>query len=109
MTEEKPQVQAAEDAVRELKNWIFTFAKEYSLADEAIKKLDEKADEIAKKVADIKCEATAEGIKAAEDEVRNIKNWVSTFAEEYSLAEEAVNMLNTKVEDLAAKIGAITC
>ena len=44
-----------------------------------------------------------------ENEVRNLKNWVAVFAQEYSLPEEALNKLNEKVDQIAQKVGAITC
>lgn len=48
-------VKDAENAVRDLKNWIFVFAKEYDLPKEAITMLHKKVDEVAVKVGDIKC------------------------------------------------------
>jgi phage shock protein A len=51
----KPNVKEAENAVRDLKNWIAVFAQEYDLPDEAVKKLQEKVDELASKIAGVKC------------------------------------------------------
>lgn len=50
----KPNVRDAENAVRDLKNWIMVFAKEYDLADEAVAKLNEQVEKVAAKIADIK-------------------------------------------------------
>lgn len=49
----KPNVAEAENAVRDLKNWVFVFAREYSLAEEAVKKLHEEIDKVAAKIAEI--------------------------------------------------------
>ena len=51
---DKPNVREAENAVRDLKNWVFVFAKEYDLPKEAIDKLHEQVDRVAQKIADIK-------------------------------------------------------
>jgi len=45
----------AEDAVRDLKNWVFVFAKEYDLPKEAIDTLHKKVDEVAMKIGQIQC------------------------------------------------------
>ncbi len=47
-------IEEAENKIRDLKNWVFVFAKEYSLAEEAVKLLHEKIDELAVVVGDIK-------------------------------------------------------
>ena len=51
---DKPDVNEAENAVRDLKNWVFVFAKEYNLPEEAINKLHEQVDKVAKTIAEIK-------------------------------------------------------
>lgn len=43
-------VKEASNALRELKNWIFVFAEEYDLPEEAVKKLHEKVDDVAEKL-----------------------------------------------------------
>lgn len=48
-------VKTAEDAVRDLKNWLFVFAKEYDLPKEALDTLHEKIDELAAKIGNIEC------------------------------------------------------
>lgn len=50
-----PNVREAENAVRDLKNWVFVFAKEYDLPEEAVKKLHEEIDKLAMKIGNIKC------------------------------------------------------
>ena len=55
MPKPKAEIRTAEDSVRDLKNWIFVFAKEYDLPKEAIDKLHEKVDELASKIANIQC------------------------------------------------------
>lgn len=47
-------VRDAENAVRDLKNWIFVFAKEHNLPKDAVDKLHEQVDNVAKKIAAIK-------------------------------------------------------
>ncbi|MBI4016365.1 MAG: hypothetical protein HY363_01590 [Candidatus Aenigmarchaeota archaeon] len=51
----------------------------------------------------------AKTVKDAEDAVRDLKNWVFVFAKEYDLPEEAIKMLHAKVDEVAQKIGAISC
>ncbi|MEM4263329.1 MAG: hypothetical protein QW666_00340 [Candidatus Woesearchaeota archaeon] len=106
--EAKSDVRSAENTVRDLKNWIFTFAKEYNLPEEAIKKLHEQVDKVAVKIGEISCKP-APVIKEAENAVRDLKNWIFTFAKEYNLPEEAVNMLHTKVDEVAIKVGQVVC
>ncbi len=51
----KPNVKEAENAVRDLKNWIAVFAQEYDLPEEAKNTLHKKIDELAEKIAGVKC------------------------------------------------------
>jgi len=46
-------------------------------------------------------------IKEAEDSVREVKNWVAVFAEQHDLSDEAREVLNKKLEELAKKIAQI--
>lgn len=48
-------------------------------------------------------------VKNAENSVRDLKNWIFVFAKEYDLPKEAIDMLHTKVDEVAQKIGQITC
>jgi len=48
-------MKSAEDAVRDLKNWVFVFAKEYDLPKDAIDKLHEQVDRVALKIGQIQC------------------------------------------------------
>jgi len=48
-------VRSAADALRDLKNWLFVFAKEYSLPKEALDKLHEKVDELGDKLKRVEC------------------------------------------------------
>lgn len=56
-----------------------------------------------------KAEVDVNAVKEAETAVRDLKNWVFVFAKEYDLPQEAVDMLHKKVDEVAVKIGAITC
>lgn len=51
---DKNAVRDAENAVRDLKNWIAVFGKEYSLPKSATDKLHEQIDIVAAKVGKIK-------------------------------------------------------
>ncbi len=42
-----------------------------------------------------------------ENEIRNTINWLAVFKEEYGIADEAVEVLRKKLEELAQK--AATC
>ena len=46
-------MQEVADAIRELKNWIFEYAREYKLDDQARDLLHEKVDAIAEKLAKV--------------------------------------------------------
>ncbi|MBI4148285.1 hypothetical protein HY490_03255 [Candidatus Woesearchaeota archaeon] len=48
-------IREAEDAVRDLKNWVFVFAKEYDLPEEAVKMLHAKVHEVAERIRVISC------------------------------------------------------
>lgn len=43
-------------------------------------------------------------VKEAANALRDLKNWIFVFAEEYDLPEEAVNKLHEKVDDVAEKL-----
>lgn len=45
----------ASNALRDLKNWLAVFAKEYDLAEEAVDVLGEQVDKVGQKMAAIKC------------------------------------------------------
>jgi hypothetical protein len=51
---DKNLIRAAEDSVRDLKNWIFVLGKEYGLPDNALEELHKRVDEVAAKVGKIK-------------------------------------------------------
>ncbi len=46
-----------------------------------------------------------EKTKAAEDEIRDIINWVKVFETEYELPKEVVEELTERLEKLAVDIG----
>ncbi len=48
-------------------------------------------------------------VKEAENAVRDLKNWIAVFAQEYNLPEEAKNTLHKKIDELAMKIAGIKC
>ena len=47
-------VEDVENKIRDIKNWVFVFAKEYNLAEEAVKMLHEKIDDLAVAVGELK-------------------------------------------------------
>ena len=48
-------VQSAADALRDLKNWIYEYAREYDLDEKAIEVLHKKIDEVANKLIGVQC------------------------------------------------------
>lgn len=46
-------------------------------------------------------------VKAIEDEIRDIVNWVSVFDTEYDLPEEVVSQLKDRLLKLAKDIGSL--
>ena len=111
-------MRAAEDTLRDLKNWLAVFKTEYEVPEEIIKVLDEKFEEIAKKVGDISCKIEGEEIEAdeeqqkeVEDIIRDTKNWIEVFKTEYEqqMKDEVKEKLFEKLESLAEKIRDIEC
>ncbi|MBN1645227.1 hypothetical protein JW851_04315 [Candidatus Woesearchaeota archaeon] len=51
----KADVKDAADALRELKNWVYEYAKEFDLDEKAIEVLHKKIDEVANELAGIQC------------------------------------------------------
>lgn len=105
-------VRATENCVRDIKNWLAVFKTEYDIADEAVKVLHEKLDDIGSKIAGIKC--TKAGVEAASvqpvaNATRDAKNWLAVFAKEYDISGEALAVLHNKLDELGAKLAAIEC
>jgi hypothetical protein len=48
-------------------------------------------------------------VKEVADVLRDIKNWVAVFAQEYSLPEEAVKTLHKKLDELGTSLRGVTC
>jgi len=46
---------SAEDAVRDLKNWIAVFTTEHKISNDARKQLEARIDELVKKISSISC------------------------------------------------------
>jgi len=53
--EPKADVEEAANALRDLKNWVYEYAREYSLSEKAIEVLQKKIDEIAQKLIQTQC------------------------------------------------------
>ena len=111
MTEIKPEtVRNAENAVRDIKNWLAVFKTEYNVPDEAMKILHEKLDEIGTKIGSITCDASgvnADSVKSVADTLALGKQWLATFGPE--LSDEAKKVLHEKLDDLGQKLAAIDC
>lgn len=48
-------------------------------------------------------------VRAAEESVRDLTNWLAVFKTEYDIPKEAYKTLHQKADALGARIGAITC
>ncbi len=51
----------------------------------------------------------ASQIKAVENELKDLQNWVSVFEDEYDLDAEVVTKLREKIRSVALKVGNINC
>jgi len=113
MTEIKPEtVSAAEDCVRDVRNWLAVFKTEYDISDEANQKLHAKIEELGTKIGGITCDADgvdAASVNPASDTLAETKQWLAVFAQEYSMAEEAVKVLHANFDKIGEKLAAIEC
>lgn len=51
----KADVKSAADALRDLKNWVYEYAREFNLDEKAVETLHKKIDEVANKLAGVQC------------------------------------------------------
>jgi hypothetical protein len=51
----KADVKPAADALRDLKNWVYEYAREFNLDEKAVETLHKKIDEVANKLAGVQC------------------------------------------------------
>jgi len=106
-------VRDVENSVRDFKNWLAAFKTEYDLADEAVEVLDEKIAELSDDCKEIKCDRSgkvdAGSVKTVANALRDTKNWLATFAEEYKLPEEAVDVLSDELDKIGKKLAAVEC
>lgn len=51
----------------------------------------------------------SKAIRAAEEGIRDLTNWLAIFKTEYDIPKEAYKTLHQKADELATRIGAITC
>jgi len=116
MTELKPEtVSAAENAVRDAKNWLATFNNTeatFKISDEANKTLHEKLDDVGQKIGGIVCSADgvqADSVTPASETLANAKQWWAVFAKDNDIEEEAVKVVNEKLDDIGQKLAAIEC
>ena len=60
-----------------------------------------------KQRGELMAEVNPEDVKAAEDKLRDIINWVEVFETEYKLDKEIVDTLRAKLEEAAVLVGNI--
>lgn len=48
-------------------------------------------------------------VRNVENVVRDFKNWLAVFKTEYSVADEAVKVLNGKVDEFSGKLAGVAC
>lgn len=104
------------DKLRDIKNWIAVFQKEYDVREDAVEKLSNKIDAIANDLADVHCviengeqEVEKESLDKATDSMRDMKNWIAVFKTENELSDEACKVLDEKIDDVAECIANIEC
>lgn len=51
----------------------------------------------------------ADTVKQAENVVRDARNWLAVYREEFNFPQEAVDKFHQKIDEIAEKIGKITC
>ncbi len=106
-------VRDAENSVRDVRNWLAVFKTEYGISEEAYKTLHSKIEELGAKIGGITCsvpgKVDANSVKPASNTLRDAKAWLATFANEYSLAPEAVKVLHDNFDKVGQKIAAIEC
>ncbi len=106
-------VRDAENSVRDFKNWLAVFKTEYDIADEAVKVLHQKVDEMGSKMAGITCDPSGnvkgDSVKPVSNTLRDTKAWLATFAKEYDVAAEAVKVLHENLDKIGQKLAAIEC
>lgn len=49
--------------------------------------------------------AEEDHVKHLAEKLRDLKNWIAVFADEYDLPEEARNKLHEKVDELGKELG----
>ena len=52
-------------------------------------------------------EVDANTVKEAADAIRDLKNWLAVFAQEYNLAQEAQDKLHEEVDKIVVKLSQI--
>ncbi|MEM4282638.1 MAG: hypothetical protein QXU88_01280 [Candidatus Woesearchaeota archaeon] len=56
-----------------------------------------------------KAQPSISEVQDIEATIRDLKNWVFVFAKEYDLPQEAIDMLHNKIDEVASKVGRLTC
>lgn len=105
-----PKVSDVENSVRDAKNWLAAFKTEYKLADEVVKVLHGKLDDLGKSVAGIKSagkKIDAASVKPVANTLRDLKNWLAAFKTEYKLADEVIKVLHKEFDKIGDKLAAL--
>ena len=106
-------VRDVENSVRDLRNWLAVFKTEYDISEEAYKTLHDKIEELGSKIGGITChpsgDVDANTVKPVSNVLRDAKAWLSTFAKEYDLPEEAVKVLHENFDKVGDKLRAVEC
>lgn len=106
----KEEIRNVENAVRDVRNWLAVFKTEYDLPEEAYKKLHDKIEEIGKKVGGIRTTEQGldkETVKPAANALRDTKNWLATFAQEFDFEEEAVEVLHKNLDKVGQALAKV--
>ena len=56
-----------------------------------------------------KTEPDVNALREIENDLRDMKNWAFVFAKQYELSDEARDMLHEKIDEVAQKVGKLTC
>lgn len=111
MNEFDKSVADVENTVRDFKNWLSAFKTEYDIDAEAMNVLHDKIDEFSDKCKGIKCDNAGKvdpsSIKPVANTLRDVKNWLATFASEYDIAGEAVKVLHKELDKIGDKLAKI--
>jgi len=106
------KVHSAANCLRDIKNWIAVFKTEYDIPREAVRVLNKEIEEIADAMNGITCTLKGVDVKTVRpvaNNIRDVKNWIAVFVDEYELPKETVKVLRNKLDQLAKAVAKIDC